>query len=500
MKRRIRVISLILLLSLLSLIAQGCGSSATVSSSDTVGASQNVSGTENSVSDAQNSSTSIEVAPGSPNNVVTENRNQDASPTANSSGADLESSIAESSSSFQTESSYLNTVTDNRTQAPSLTAEFSGDDFESHGYLYENSIGASLYYVIVKNNSEAVVSVDGNATAKDSNGIAIGADTMSSIDVLGPGESSIGYFYFENTVGIDTVEYDLTFSRELYYKPIIGNLEVNQVLNEQNVTVSVTNIGDINAQFVEANALFFDANNQVIFHSSVYITDNDHEIKPGATLSGQLDIYGQVYDHVEVYFTGRSDGTSSEVVSIVSDSDFSISEHWYENSIGNTVWFLVVTNNSPYDVELSANSSAYDSAGNIIGADDTSIDILGAGQTSICNFYYDSVTNIDHIEYQLFYNTESYYEDVLHNLSANTTINDSNVVVSVTNNGSYPAEFVEAYALFYDENMNLVGYDSTYLTDNDYEIKSGATIAGQLSIYQGFSSVEVYLTGRHSTW
>ena len=483
MKKLLSAVSLMLVLLLFALMALGSGSSnssTTVSSSDTVSTNKNTS-------DSANSSTPA-----------------DAEATTEPSTAEpsTSESVTDTSATAQAAPSNTNTVTDNRTQAATViaTAEFSGDDFEHTGHLYENSVGDSLYFVIVKNNSEAVVSVDGNATAKDSSGNAIGADTMSSIDVLGPGETSIGYFYFDNISDIDTVDYELTYSRETYYKSVIGNLEINQVLNERNVTVTVTNKGDINAQFVEAYALFFDANENVISYTSTYITDNDSEIKPGATLSAQLDIYGQAYDHVEVYFTGRSDGSSSEVTSLVSDSDFSVTQHKYENSIGDTLWFLVITNNSEYDVEVSANSTAYDSAGNVLGADDASIDILGAGQTSICDFYYDNVQSIDHIDYQLFFDTNSYYDDVLHNLSAQTTINDSNVIVEVTNNGSYPAEFVEAYALFFDANMNVVGFDSTYITDGDYEIKSGATISGQLSIYQAFSTVEVYFVGRHSQW
>ncbi len=168
--------------------------------------------------------------------------------------------------------------------------------------------------------------------------------------------------------------------------------------------------------------------------------------------------------------------------------------------IGDTLWFLVVKNNSAYDVVFSANSTAYDQGGNLIGADDASIDIIGAGQTSICYFYFDSVKNIDHIEYQRFYNTDTNFKDILHDLSVDTTINNNNVIVSVTNTGSLSADFVQAHALFFDSQGNLVGYDSAYVTDNDSEIKSGATLTKQLNIYSAFSNVEVYFTGRHSNW
>ncbi|MCR5088129.1 MAG: hypothetical protein K6C08_01285, partial [Oscillospiraceae bacterium] len=391
------------------------------------------------------------------------------------------------------------TVVDNRKPKPAA-AEFSDDDFDTAGYLYENSIGDSLFFVVVTNNSEAVVSVDGNAAAKDGEDKAIGADSMS-IDVLGPGETSIGHFYFDSVSDIDHVDYSLSYSREKYYYPVVGNLSVNQILNDSNVTVTVANEGTINAQFVEAYALFFDEDDNVIGYDSTYVTDNDSEIKPGATLSAQLDTYVDYYDYAEVYFTGRSDGSSSAASETVSVSDFDITEYGLENSFGDTMWFLIITNNSEYDVEITANGTAYDEDGYILGADDASVDILGKDQTSICYFYFDGVEDIDYVDYQLSFDTDSYYTDVIHNLSADVTINDSNVIVSVTNNGEETAEFVEAVALFLDEDGEVIEYESTYIVDDDSEIKSGATITEQLDFYgDWFDSVEIYFTGRHSDW
>lgn len=388
-----------------------------------------------------------------------------------------------------------NNVVDNR----KATSEesFSNEDFGTEGYLYENSFGDSLYFVVVTNNSKATVAVDGNAVAKDSNGNSIGAANMS-IDVLGPDETSIGYFYFSSVSNIASVEYQLNYSKETFYKPIIHNLNVSQVLNEKNVTVTVTNVGDINAQFVEAYALFFNSDDKVIAYSSKYIVDHDSEIKPSSTLSGQLDIYGSDYDHAAVYLTGRSDGSSSKADANVSDSDFTVSDYIFDNSYGDTLYYLVVENNSEHAAAITANGTAYDANNTVIGADDASIDVIGPGQTSICYFYFDGVSNVDHVEYQLLYNTDLYYEDVLHNLAIESTVNSNNVIVSVTNNGETPAQFVEAYTMFFDEGHNLIYVDSNYIVDNDSEIKPGATQTKQFDPYRSFSDAEVYLTGRYS--
>ena len=54
-------------------------------------------------------------------------------------------------------------------------------------------------------------------------------------------------------------------------------------------------------------ALFLDSAGKVVRYDSTYIVDGDSEIKPGATLSKQLDTY-EAFDTVEVYLTGRRGG------------------------------------------------------------------------------------------------------------------------------------------------------------------------------------------------
>ena len=393
--------------------------------------------------------------------------------------------------------SASSTVVDDRqkdetTSAVATTA--SDEEFEKTGYLYENSIGDSLYFYIVKNNSQATVGVEGNATAYGSSGDVIGAN-QKNIDVLSPGETSLMVFYFENVTGIDKVDCSLSYDTSPYYKPVIKNIRLEQTVNDQNMTIMATNEGTTNAQFVEAYALFFDADNNVIAYDSHYITDGDDEIKPGATLSVQLDTH-EGFDHVECFLSGRSDGQSSEVSAEVSDSDFAVKEYSYENSIGDSMWFLVIGNNSEKAVGININMTAYDADGNVIGADSGEIDVIGPGEKSIANFYFDSVAGIDHVEYTMGYDTDPYYKSVLSDLDVVESINDQNVVVTVTNNGSEAAQYVEAYAIFLDSAGNVVYQDSTYVVDDDSEIKPKATLSKQLDANGAFDTVEVYLTGR----
>ncbi len=459
--KKYRVSSFFLVLLVISLLV-GCGSSGTVnSSSNTDSAKQ-----EENLSATPNPTDTPEASPSNDSGNVIDNRKNNAG-NNNSSDSQQDASVTDK-------------------------------DFDVTGYLWENSIGDSLYFLAVKNNSGVSVKISANGIAKDAGGNMIGA-ADSSIDVLGPGEESICYFYFDSVSGIDTVEYSLDYSTATWYYPIVSNLDVKQTLNDKNVTLSVTNNGNTCAQFVEAYALFFDANNKVISYDSTYVTDSDSEIKPGKTINSQLDSYG-AYDHVAVYFTGRSDGSTVDLSQYASSDDFLIDEYLYSNSIGDSLYFLVITNNSNQSVGISANGTAKDANGNTIGADDLEIDVLGPGEQSIGYFYFDGVRNLASVDYSIDYSTNISYTPVLANLDVQQTINNKNVIVSVTNNGSTSAEFVEAYALFFDASGKVVGYESAYVTDDDSEIKSGKTITKQLDAYNAFDTVKVFLTGRHSNW
>lgn len=191
---------------------------------------------------------------------------------------------------------------------------------------------------------------------------------------------------------------------------------------------------------------------------------------------------------------------SSPTNGSLSLEDLDITEYKYENGIGDTLYYLVIKNNSQVAAELYANVTAYDAENKMIGAANGSIDVIGPNEESIMVLYFDSVTGIDHIDYTLQYNTDIYYDPVISGLKVEEVLNGNVLVLSVINELDYPAEFVEAYALFFDANDNIVYVTENYITDNDSEIKPGATLTAQLESYDPFDHVKWVLTGRHSKY
>ncbi len=157
--------------------------------------------------------------------------------------------------------------------------------------------------------------------------------------------------------------------------------------------------------------------------------------------------------------------------------------------------FMVVKNTSNVTVDISTSSIAYASDGSMISAGEASVVAVGAGCTTILCEALETSDVISYYETDLRAEESKYYKSVIKDLSYKENYINDGVIFQVKNKGNYAAEFVEGYALFF-LNGELVEYDTTYFTDNDYEIKPGATITKQLSSYEKFDEVEFYLTGR----
>ena len=407
---------------------------------------------------------------------------------------------------FVSESTYSNaakpankTLVDNRMMDDVPNGYNSGTEngdlnVSAEYYQLEKS-GSTYIYAVVTNPFDYAATVNGNATARDANGNLIGA-AQCNIDVVGPGETSIGEFRFQKVIGVHSYDVSFQTSAAKYFSPVVGSLSVDEYLINDGVVVNVTNDGKFDAEFVQAYAIFLDPSNQVIDVESIYVTDDQNRIVPGDSVAVQMDCNG-IYDHVKVYFRGRSAGNVSKPNVSADDGDFIYQEYSYP--FGKyTYYYLAATNNKDIPVSAEVHALAYDAEDNIIGAAKDDIDVVGPGQSSICELAFNGSREIDHITYKVYYDDTPLFRDVLANLSVEGSINTNNVILSVKNTGTYAAEYVKAYVLFLDTNGNVVSCEEKYITDSDNEIKPGASQVVQLDCKKEFKNVEVLFTGRAS--
>jgi len=173
-----------------------------------------------------------------------------------------------------------------------------------------------------------------------------------------------------------------------------------------------------------------------------------------------------------------------------------LEEYTYSDGLGwYTYHFMVIRNNSDVTVDVSTSSLAYKQDGTLVSADDASFDALGAGCTSVLYEAFDTESVISYYETDITVTKSKYYESVIQDLSYKQNNIENGAIFQVTNNGNEAARFVKGYVLFF-AGEELVDFDSTYFTDDDSELKPGATISKQITSYKDFDRVEFYLTGR----
>lgn len=175
-------------------------------------------------------------------------------------------------------------------------------------------------------------------------------------------------------------------------------------------------------------------------------------------------------------------------------SQMDVVEYAYENPIGDTLYFLVVTNSSNLTVEIHANAVAKDVDGNLIGATDSEEVAVGSGETvCLCN-YFDGVKDVASFEYSM-----SVKEDIIHtaignNLEVQEAKTSEKLILTCTNNGEEDISYINVYALFFKDGV-LINYDSEYISD-DREIKSGATLSVELDCRKEYDDVQYFVHGK----
>lgn len=178
------------------------------------------------------------------------------------------------------------------------------------------------------------------------------------------------------------------------------------------------------------------------------------------------------------------------------NSQMDVKEYSFINSI-NTTWYVMeITNNSPVTVSIDTNVTAKDGEGNVIGAASSSESAVESG-FSVCLAHMFDEGNPESYDYTMSVKQEEWYKPVVSDLSYDSSDTGNKVIVSCTNNGTEPAEFVEGTVLFFTGDK-LIGRDTNYFTDDNSELKPGNTIAKEFDCYadESYDNFKVYLTGR----
>lgn len=166
----------------------------------------------------------------------------------------------------------------------------------------------SLHAVlVVTNNSDKTVSLDANMTIKDASGNAIGAQDSDASPVE-PGKKAILEAYYDDAENFDSLDYKLNVSAVADSTSLAKNIDLKINQNGKKVVLTATNNGKAPAYFLEAEALFLKDGKMIGDGSTYLVDDDDSSIKPGETISGEIESYAETDpDDVIVTYTARDD-------------------------------------------------------------------------------------------------------------------------------------------------------------------------------------------------
>ena len=178
---------------------------------------------------------------------------------------------------------------------------------------------------------------------------------------------------------------------------------------------------------------------------------------------------------------------ADEVLPLLNVTEYSYSSNYWHYA------FLVIENTSDFNIEVSADVKFYNESNELIGAKSAEESAFEKGTKIVLYFMPDE--KFAKMEYELTVSEEDYYDCVVSELSYETVPAKDKEIVSVTNNGSEAAEFVQGSALFF-KGDKVVGFEQTYFVDDDSELKPGKTVTKEMDCYEEYDSVQFFFTGR----
>ena len=154
-------------------------------------------------------------------------------------------------------------------------------------------------------------------------------------------------------------------------------------------------------------------------------------------------------------------------------------------------YYLVVENNSDYQLDLEVPVKYLDESGNVIGTDDGYVNCLDVGNKCLITFYPDE--DFSDVEYKIDASMCEYSKPANDNITYEVSELDEKLIVTVKNTSEETIDSVEVEALFF-LNGEVIGDSSAYFNDSDYEFKAGDEMTEEINIYEAYDSYELFVT------
>lgn len=188
-----------------------------------------------------------------------------------------------------------------------------------------------------------------------------------------------------------------------------------------------------------------------------------------------------------------TDPVSASDVEIVGEYSLA-SEDYLAYSKDDTLYILVVKNNSKKTVCIDSFATAYDKKGEEIGVADASLENLPSGCESVIPHFFKSTKNVKKFKYDLDVNEETVFQPAIQNVKVTTKQLDKKVIVTCKNTGEDDIENLFVNVLFF-KGKKIVDWSTGFFENSKSLLVSGKEMSKQFVPNNDFDDVKVYLKG-----
>lgn len=200
-------------------------------------------------------------------------------------------------------------ASDVQSSAVADKADFDSEEVEKNikitPYTYTHGGDSTQYFVaVLKNNSNQACTLTVHLELIDKDDDVIDTET-ETINAFAPGtEVAVKFNHDKDDEEFARYEYTLLPKELTDYQCVTQDLDCKVSTDTDKATISVTNTGNLVAEYVQYTALFFQGD-ELVYADNDYVVDSDNEIKAGQTEKAESSC-NEKFNSVKVYLNGSA--------------------------------------------------------------------------------------------------------------------------------------------------------------------------------------------------
>lgn len=193
----------------------------------------------------------------------------------------------------------------------------------------------------------------------------------------------------------------------------------------------------------------------------------------------------------EVIVEEKEENSEIETIEEIEYTAEIVEEYSYINTINDPYHFVVVRNTSSEYATITANDVAYNENGDMVSAKDDEEYGVAPNEEILLVFLHEMGTNPASYKCNVKAKENFVTHSAKDNVLIEQTINETTVVVSLTNNGTSDITSLDIYGIFFKDGK-VISHDSRY-RGSDEPLKPNETWVVSLEYYDGFDDSKIFV-------